>query len=163
MGGTNGAPYQSASIDLFWPGVDRASLTEFCQLCSYRASHKVCSDFGAHQAQLCVSMLLTIPRLAHRLREMQTLPYVVVANPHISLVYELYYRAFDRFRTIPEIKSLDDNNRYCDVLRETLKEHLTVIPNLAMGVLECQGLVKPDEIDRFLNTMLRAVCMTLMG
>ncbi|KUL92104.1 hypothetical protein ZTR_02231 [Talaromyces verruculosus] len=95
-------------------------------------------------------------RLAHRLRDMQTLPYVVVANPHISMVYELYYKAFERFRTIPEIKSLDDNNRYCDVLRETLKEHLTVIPNLAMGVLECQGLVKPDEIDRFLNTMLRA-------
>lgn len=98
-------------------------------------------------------------RLAHRLRDMQTLPYVVVANPHISLVYELYYRAFERFRTIPEIQSLDDNNRYCDVLRETLKEHLTVIPNLAMGVLECQGLVKPDEIDKFLNTMLRAVRM----
>ena len=102
-------------------------------------------------------------RLAHRLRDMQTLPYVVVANPHISMVYELYYKAFERFRTIPEIKSLDDNNRYCDVLRETLKEHLTVIPNLAMGVLECQGLVKPDEIDRFLNTMLRAVCMTYIA
>lgn len=101
-------------------------------------------------------------RLAHRLREMQTLPYVVVANPHISLVYELYYKAFERFRTIPAIKSLDDNNRYCDVLREMLKEHLTVIPNLAMGVLECQGLVKPNEIDTFLNTMLRAVCMTYM-
>lgn len=101
-------------------------------------------------------------RLAHRLREMQTLPYVVVANPHISLVYELYYKAFEKFRTIPAIKSLDDNNRYCDVLREMLKEHLTVIPNLAMGVLECQGLVKPNEIDSFLNTMLRAVCMTYM-
>ncbi|EED17926.1 pyruvate dehydrogenase kinase, putative [Talaromyces stipitatus ATCC 10500] len=95
-------------------------------------------------------------RLAHRLRDMQRLPYVVVANPHISTVYELYYKAFEKFRTIPEIKSLADNNRYCDVLREMLKEHLTVIPNLAMGVLECQGLVKPDEIDRFLNTMLRA-------
>lgn len=108
---------------------------------------------------MCVHVANDI-RLAHRLREMQTLPYVVVANPHISLVYELYYKAFERFRTIPEIKSLDDNNRYCDVLRETLKDHLTVIPNLAMGVLECQGLVKPDEIDRFLNTMLRAVWLT---
>lgn len=88
---------------------------------------------------------------------MQKLPYVVVANPHISLVYELYYKAFERFRVVPEIRTLDDNDRYCDILRETLKEHLTVIPNLAMGVLECQGLVEPDEMDRFMNTMLRAV------
>jgi hypothetical protein len=96
-------------------------------------------------------------RLAHRLRDMQKLPYVVVSNPHISIVYELYYKAFEKFRKVPEIMSLSDNDRYCDILRETLSEHLTVIPNLAMGVLECQGLVKPDEMDHFMNTMLRAV------
>jgi hypothetical protein len=58
---------------------------------------------------------------------------------------------------VPEIKTLEDNDRYCDVLRRTLKEHLTVIPNLAMGVLECQNLVKHEEMDRFMNTLLRAV------
>ncbi|KAI2215821.1 putative protein kinase [Ophidiomyces ophidiicola] len=77
-------------------------------------------------------------------------------NPHLSHVYELYYRAFERFRCLPEIRTLEDNARYCDMLRKTLKEHLTVIPNLAMGVIECQDLVKPDHMDRFMNTMLRA-------
>lgn len=96
-------------------------------------------------------------RLAHRLRDMQKLPYVVVTNSHLSHVYELYYKAFEKFRSVPEIRTLDDNDRYCDILRETLKEHLTVIPNLAMGVLECQGLMKPDEMDKFMNTVLRAV------
>ncbi|EAS31060.3 pyruvate dehydrogenase kinase [Coccidioides immitis RS] len=95
-------------------------------------------------------------RLAHRLRDMQRLPYVVVTNPHLSHVYELYYKAFERFRTIPEIRSLEDNDRYCDMLRRTLKEHLTVIPNLAMGVIECQDLVKANHMDHFMNTMLRA-------
>ncbi|KAK2736580.1 hypothetical protein FQN55_001594 [Onygenales sp. PD_40] len=95
-------------------------------------------------------------RIAHRLRDMQKLPYVVVTNPHLSLVYELYYKAFERFRSVPEIRTLDDNDRYCEILRTTLKEHLTVIPNLAMGVLECQELVKPEEMDRFMNTLLRA-------
>ena len=97
--------------------------------------------------------------LAHRLRDIQQLPYVVVANPHLSLVYELYYKAFERFRVIPEICSLDDNDRFCDILRETLKEHLVVIPNLAMGVLECRNLAPADEMDRFMGTLLRAVCM----
>ncbi|KAJ5735825.1 uncharacterized protein N7483_000950 [Penicillium malachiteum] len=95
-------------------------------------------------------------RLAHRLRDIQQLPYVVVSNPRLTLVYELYYRAFERFRVIPEIRSLDDNEKFCDVLRDMLKEHLVVIPNLATGVLECRELFPPDDMDRFMNTLLRA-------
>lgn len=98
-------------------------------------------------------------RIAHRLRDIQTLPYVVVANPHLAHVYELYLRAFERFRRIPEIRSLDDCESYCKVLEETLKEHATVIPRLAIGVLEVRGLMKPEETDRFMNTMLRSVCL----
>ncbi|KAI5289942.1 hypothetical protein KEM54_002843 [Ascosphaera aggregata] len=95
-------------------------------------------------------------RIAHRLREMQTLPYVVVTNPRLSHVYELYYTAFERFRKVPEIKTLGDNDRYCEILKKTLREHLTVIPSLMMGVLECEHLVDPDGMDKFMNTLLRA-------
>jgi hypothetical protein len=95
--------------------------------------------------------------LAHRLRDIQTLPYIVVTNPHISHVYELYYKAFEAFRRVKEIKTLEDNDRYCSVLRQMLKEHLTVIPGLAMGVLECRDLVRPEEMDKFMNTLLRSV------
>ena len=88
---------------------------------------------------------------------MQTLPYVVVTNSHMSHVYELYHKAFDTFRKVKEIKSIEDNDRFCTIIKETLQEHLSVIPRLAMGVLECQGLMKPDEMDRFMNTLLRSV------
>jgi hypothetical protein len=96
--------------------------------------------------------------LAHRLRDIQQLPYVVVANPHLTLVYELYYKAFETVRVVPEIRSLEDNDRFCDILRGMLKEHLVAIPNLAMGVLECRNLAPADEMDRLMNTLLRAVC-----
>ena len=89
---------------------------------------------------------------------MQTLPYVVVTNHHLSMVYELYYKAFETFRRVPEIWTVDDNEKYCVLIGELLREHLAVIPNLAMGVLECQDLMRPEEMDRFMNTMLRAVC-----
>ena len=46
-------------------------------------------------------------RLAHRLRDIQTLPYVVVANPHLAHVYESYLRAFERFRRVSPIATLD--------------------------------------------------------
>ena len=95
-------------------------------------------------------------RLAHRLRDMQTLPYVVVTNAHISHVYELYFKAFESFRKIKEIQNAKDNDLYCSVIAETLKEHLTVIPRLAMGVLECRDLMPPEEMDKFVNTVLRS-------
>src|SRR5436305_13141239 len=89
-------------------------------------------------------MLLTVlspgsditPRLAHRLRDMQTLPYGVVTNPHISHVYELYYKAFETLRRVKEIKTLEDNEQFCAILSQTLQEHLSVIPKLSVGVLE---------------------------
>jgi len=95
-------------------------------------------------------------RLAHRIRDMQTLPYVVVTNPHISQVYELYYKAFESLRRVREIKSLDDNEKFCKKISQTLQEHLTVIPKLAMGVLECRDLMKPEDMDKFMNTILRS-------
>lgn len=102
-------------------------------------------------------LIITLDRLSHRLRDLQKLPYVVVTNTHISHVYELYYKAFETLRRVREIKTVEDNDRYCTLIGETLREHLTVIPRLAMGVLECQNLMRPEDMDRFMNTLLRSV------
>ncbi|KAG5919102.1 hypothetical protein E4U42_006606 [Claviceps africana] len=95
-------------------------------------------------------------RTAHRLRDMQQLPYVVVTNPHIKEVYDLYYNAFDQFRKIKEIKTLEENEKLCQIISHNLKSHLTVIPKLAMGILECGGLMLPQDLDKFMNTILRS-------
>lgn len=87
---------------------------------------------------------------------MQTLPYIVITNPHMSHVYELYYKAFDAMRRMPEVRSVDDNDEICRVIQGTLKEHLSVIPRLVSGVIECQHLVNADVMDSFMNTMLRS-------
>lgn len=92
---------------------------------------------------------------------MQTLPYAVVANEHLAHVYELYYRAFERFRKVPEVRSIKDNDTFCDIIRDMLKDHLTVIPRLAIGVLEVQKFMSPDAIDKFVTTMLRSVGSSL--
>jgi pyruvate dehydrogenase kinase 2/3/4 len=94
---------------------------------------------------------------------MQTLPYAVVANHHLAHVYELYYRAFERFRKIPEVRSIKDNDAFCDNIRHMLKDHLTVIPRLAIGVLEVQHFMSPEAIDTFVTTMLRSVSTTATG
>ncbi|ORY71587.1 branched-chain alpha-ketoacid dehydrogenase [Pseudomassariella vexata] len=95
-------------------------------------------------------------RIAHRIRDMQALPYVVVTNPHISEVYDLYYQAFDSFRRVKEIKTLEDNERLCQDIAQMLRAHLSVIPKLAIGVLQSADLMDKGELDRFMNTVLRS-------
>lgn len=87
---------------------------------------------------------------------MQRLPYVVVTNPNLSMVYELYYKSFESFRRFPVIRTVEENDAFCKVIADNLKEHLSVIPNLVVGVLECQDLVSPDTMDNFVQAMLRA-------
>lgn len=77
----------------------------------------------------------------------------------MSHVYELYYKAFETLRRVREIKTVDDNQRYCTVVSEMLNEHLTVIPRVAMGVLECRDLMRPEHVDKFMNTLLRSVSL----
>lgn len=80
-----------------------------------------------------------------------------MSNPHISAVYELYYNAFDMLRRVKEIKTLEDNDVLCDVIGQTLQAHLPVIPKLAMGILESSELMPARDLDKFMNTILRAV------
>lgn len=75
----------------------------------------------------------------------------------MSHVYDLYYKAFETLRRVREVKSVDDNERLCKAIGETLQEHLSVIPRLAMGVLECHDLMQPEDMDKFMNTLLRSV------
>lgn len=96
-------------------------------------------------------------RVAHRIRDMQRLPYAVVENRHIKDVYNLYYNAFDTFRKFKEIKTIEENDAFCEVISQNLKGHLTVIPKLAMGMLECGGLMDPAELEKFMNTILKSV------
>ncbi|KAF6837043.1 serine threonine-protein kinase [Colletotrichum musicola] len=95
-------------------------------------------------------------RIAHRIRDMQQLPYVVVTNPHIKEVYELYNNAFETFRKVKEIKTLDDNEKFCRIISQMLKAHLTVIPKLSMGILESRGRMDAKDLDKFMNTILRS-------
>ncbi|KAF9207331.1 hypothetical protein BGZ49_000683 [Haplosporangium sp. Z 27] len=95
-------------------------------------------------------------RLAHRIRDFQNLPFIVGTNPHIELVYDLYWQAFEKLSKVPEIKTLEENDAFCELIKGLLNDHLVVIPQLALGIMECSKHIPPDEVDRFMNKMLRS-------
>lgn len=93
-------------------------------------------------------------RIAHRLREMQTLPYVVVNQEGVADVYEAYWNAFDKFRRYPPITTLEENREFCRFVRSLLDEHKTAIPNLSLGLSLSSPYLEPDRLDSFLRRML---------
>lgn len=97
-------------------------------------------------------------RLAHRIRDMQLLPYSVLSNPHLCKVYEMCYAAFDKFRKVPKIDSLKKNDEFCVLLNELLAEHLSVIPNLVMGAVESSmaNSIDSERLDTFMSSVLRS-------
>ena len=61
-------------------------------------------------------------RIAQRIRDMQDLPFVVMTNEHLEKVYQMYWRAFDRFRRWPVVTTHDDNAKFVKLLKELLHE-----------------------------------------
>lgn len=95
-------------------------------------------------------------RLAHRIRDFQNLPFIVGTNPHIERVYDLYWQAFERLRLVPEIKTLEENDRFCELVKGLLDDHLVVIPQLALGIMESAKHIPPEQVDQFMSKMLRS-------
>ncbi|EIW61947.1 alpha-ketoacid dehydrogenase kinase N-terminal domain-containing protein [Trametes versicolor FP-101664 SS1] len=93
-------------------------------------------------------------RIAHRLRDMQALPYVVVTQEGVAKVYELYWTAFDKFRRFPEITNLQENDAFCESVRGLLNDHKSVIPNLSLGLSLSSPYLLPDRLDTFMRKML---------
>jgi len=93
-------------------------------------------------------------RIAHRLRDLQKLPYIVVTQEGVAKVYELYWSAFEKFRKYPPITNLQENEAFCEFLVKLLDEHATVIPNLSLGISLSSPNLAPDELDTFMRRML---------
>ncbi|GLB33838.1 putative alpha-ketoacid dehydrogenase kinase [Lyophyllum shimeji] len=93
-------------------------------------------------------------RIAHRLRDLQALPYVVVTQEGVAKVYELYWSAFEQFRRYPPITNLAENDEFCRFLTGILAEHGTVIPSLSLGLSLSSRYLPPDQLDSFMRRML---------
>ncbi|KDR83715.1 hypothetical protein GALMADRAFT_236055 [Galerina marginata CBS 339.88] len=93
-------------------------------------------------------------RIAHRLRDLQALPYVVVTQEGVAKVYELYWSAFEKFRRYPPITTIAENETFCDFVSTLLNEHAPVIPNLSLGLSLSSPYLPPDMLDSFMRRML---------
>ncbi|XP_068679925.1 branched-chain alpha-ketoacid dehydrogenase kinase-like [Montipora capricornis] len=93
-------------------------------------------------------------RIARRVVDFQQLPHILLCNPVIHDVYELYLRAFSVLNKFPKVETLELEERYNRIIKQLLDDHQSVVTHLAEGFHECQKNVPYETINEFLNRTL---------
>jgi hypothetical protein len=97
-------------------------------------------------------------RLAHRIQSLRNLPFIVVSNPHVSKIHSNYIHSLSTL--LPwaehEIKTLDEEVRFTEVMADLVQTHANTISILARGFLEARKYIQPKDVTRFLDEHLRA-------
>eukprot|EP00195_Chlamydomonas_chlamydogama_P002954 CAMPEP_0202919884 /NCGR_PEP_ID=MMETSP1392-20130828/76563_1 /ASSEMBLY_ACC=CAM_ASM_000868 /TAXON_ID=225041 /ORGANISM="Chlamydomonas chlamydogama, Strain SAG 11-48b" /LENGTH=398 /DNA_ID=CAMNT_0049613345 /DNA_START=387 /DNA_END=1583 /DNA_ORIENTATION=- len=127
-------------------------------------SLKYMLDFGANpiDRQLVLSAQFLhkeLPvRLAHRVAELENLPYGLSAKSNILKVRDWYVESFKDLRQFPAIKDGPDEMKFTELLRQIYRRHANVVPVMAKGVSELRRelsqqarLTELPEIHQFLD------------
>ncbi|GAA6014653.1 hypothetical protein JCM10207_006891 [Rhodosporidiobolus poonsookiae] len=93
--------------------------------------------------------------LARRVSQHLSLPFLPATNPSLSKVHNLYSSAFSNLTTVPEIKTLEDNDKLCKVMAQMVEEHRDNIPLLAKGFKESRKYLPDAAITDFLDRAIR--------
>lgn len=97
-------------------------------------------------------------RLAHRIQSLRSLPYIVVANPHVSKIHSNYVHSLSTLLPYAEgrIETLEDEIKFTEVMANLVQTHSNTISILARGFLEARKYITAKEVTRFLDEHLRA-------
>ncbi|CAD6907216.1 unnamed protein product [Tilletia controversa] len=115
---------------------------------------RICCHSGASKAPPAEELPI---RLAHRLLDLQALPFVAMSKHHLESVYRKWFSAFESLRRLPPICTIDDNDRFVKNSGGISEiSDLTVIPSLALGMMESFHLLAPAQLDGFMERMLRS-------
>ncbi|XP_013773277.1 3-methyl-2-oxobutanoate dehydrogenase [lipoamide] kinase, mitochondrial-like [Limulus polyphemus] len=114
------------------------------------------SPDGSHILRSAQFLHKELPvRIANRIACFRTLPFIVVCNPTIMAVHELYIRAFSMLSEFPAITDFKLDKQYSEMLRDLLDDHRDEVTKLASGFQECRKYIKEEKlVQQFLDQTL---------
>lgn len=102
-------------------------------------------------------------RLAQRIEELSTLPFGLAGKSGVIEVKEVFVRGFDCLLSMNPPQTLEDDERFCLILRTILQDNSIVIKNMATGVLQVRSEMGPlltpirsATLDTYLNRFFMA-------
>ena len=120
-------------------------------------SLKYMLDFGAQpiHRQLMVSAQFLhneLPvRLAHRVAELENLPFGLSDMAQVLDVRDWYVESFRELRSFPPIENMEDEEKFTNILKRIMYRHENVVPMIARAVLELKEQLeaqRPKESQR---------------
>ncbi|CAJ1940703.1 unnamed protein product [Sphenostylis stenocarpa] len=91
-------------------------------------------------------------RIARRALELQTLPRGLSHTPPVLKVREWYLDSFRDLQSFPEIKDMNEEKEFTEMIKAIKVRHNNVVPTMALGVQQLKiASENYDEIDEFLD------------
>ncbi|XP_071703021.1 pyruvate dehydrogenase (acetyl-transferring) kinase, mitochondrial-like [Rutidosis leptorrhynchoides] len=97
-------------------------------------------------------------RIARRAIELESLPYGLSEKPAVLKVRDWYLDSFRDLRSFPDIKSINDEREFTQMIKLIKVRHNNVVPAMALGVQQLKKTLDPkleyedlDEIQQFLD------------
>lgn len=103
-----------------------------------------------------VSQELTI-RFAHRIRQMQLMPYRIMSHPALLDAYEQYVDSFEMLRRVGSIKTLHDNEELMRTGQRLLQKHTKVVTNIITALREIVKRPHKPEDDMLVNDLVKSL------
>ncbi|KAK7388074.1 hypothetical protein VNO78_22879 [Psophocarpus tetragonolobus] len=91
-------------------------------------------------------------RIARRAIELHTLPHGLSYMPPVLKVKDWYLHSFRDLRSFSEIKNMEDEKEFTEMIKAIKMRHNNVVPTMALGVQQLKNVSEdPDHIDEFLD------------
>nr|GEW42253.1 pyruvate dehydrogenase (acetyl-transferring) kinase, mitochondrial [Tanacetum cinerariifolium]GEW43333.1 pyruvate dehydrogenase (acetyl-transferring) kinase, mitochondrial [Tanacetum cinerariifolium] len=97
-------------------------------------------------------------RIARRAVELHSLPFGLSHKPAVLKVRDWYLDSFRDLRSFPEIKDINDEKEFTQMIKMIKVRHNNVVPAMALGVQQLKKSLDPkldyedfDEVHRFLD------------
>lgn len=131
-------------------------LTKFSILALYDQSRKLNNSVILQFARNSAEQLLAYN--ARRLRRFRNLPYLVMLNPSISELYNMYLKSMSLLLTasLNPPTTLEENEKFkVEVLAKFIEIHADTLPILSKGFSEVMHLISTKDIKAFLDEHLK--------
>jgi [3-methyl-2-oxobutanoate dehydrogenase (acetyl-transferring)] kinase len=139
--------------------IDQAAEQPLVKLNAITMMYSSRSDDQTHILRSSSFLRRELPiRLAHLVKILRNLPFIVACNPSILDVIERYIQAFKNFENVQlEIKDLNSEEKFTEQVRSTLKLNKDILALLADGFRETRRYIKNEDfVKNYLNQILTA-------
>lgn len=102
-------------------------------------------------------------RLAHRIRELESLPFGLSRMPSVEIVKQMYLESFRELVELPRPETAEQEDRFTDALENIKQRHNNVVSIMAKGIQELRQALAASELNPEIREFLDRFYLSRIG